>query len=51
MCGIMGYTGVLPATPIIIKGLEKLQYRGYDSAGIGLLNKKPRLSISDFKSE
>ena len=39
MCGIMGYTGVLPATPIIIKGLEKLQYRGYDSAGIGLLNK------------
>lgn len=38
MCGIMGYTGVLPATPIIIKGLENLQYRGYDSAGIGLLN-------------
>ena len=36
MCGIMGYTGVLPATPIIIKGLEKLQYRGYDSAGLAV---------------
>lgn len=38
MCGIMGYTGVLPAAPIIINGLERLQYRGYDSAGVGLLN-------------
>lgn len=38
MCGIMGYTGVLPAAPIIIKGLEKLEYRGYDSAGIGVFD-------------
>ncbi len=37
MCGIMGYTGTLPATPIIIKGLEGLEYRGYDSAGIGVV--------------
>lgn len=37
MCGIMGYTGVKAATPIIIKGLERLEYRGYDSAGIGVI--------------
>lgn len=37
MCGIMGYTGTLPATPIIIKGLEGLEYRGYDSAGLGVV--------------
>lgn len=37
MCGIMGYTGTLPAAPIIIKGLEGLEYRGYDSAGIGVV--------------
>ncbi len=37
MCGIMGYAGVLPATPIIIKGLKSLEYRGYDSAGFGII--------------
>lgn len=37
MCGIMGYTGTLPAVPIIIKGLEGLEYRGYDSAGLGVI--------------
>ena len=34
MCGIVGYTGTREATPIIIDGLKKLEYRGYDSAGI-----------------
>ena len=34
MCGIVGYTGTHEATPIIIDGLKKLEYRGYDSAGI-----------------
>jgi glutamine---fructose-6-phosphate transaminase (isomerizing) len=34
MCGIVGYTGTHEATPIIIEGLKKLEYRGYDSAGI-----------------
>jgi glucosamine--fructose-6-phosphate aminotransferase (isomerizing) len=34
MCGIVGYTGSREATPIIIEGLKKLEYRGYDSAGI-----------------
>jgi len=34
MCGIVGYTGAREATPIILGGLKKLEYRGYDSAGI-----------------
>ncbi len=38
MCGIVGYTGKQPAAPILLSGLEKLEYRGYDSAGIALLD-------------
>ncbi len=38
MCGIVGYIGDNPAYPILIKGLKRLEYRGYDSAGIALLN-------------
>ncbi len=38
MCGITGYIGFREAYPIVIKGLERLEYRGYDSAGIALLN-------------
>ncbi|WP_418290878.1 hypothetical protein [Massilicoli timonensis] len=34
MCGIVGYTGAKQATPILLSGLAKLEYRGYDSAGI-----------------
>lgn len=37
MCGIVGYIGEKDATPIILKGLKKLEYRGYDSAGIAVL--------------
>lgn len=36
MCGIVGYTGKRQATPILLHGLEKLEYRGYDSAGIAV---------------
>lgn len=39
MCGIVGYTGPREAYPIIIKGLKRLEYRGYDSTGVALLNK------------
>ena len=38
MCGIVGYTGPREAYPIVIKGLKRLEYRGYDSTGIALLN-------------
>lgn len=40
MCGIVGYIGKKEAYPIIIKGLQRLEYRGYDSAGVALLNGK-----------
>lgn len=39
MCGIVGYVGHRDAQTVIIKGLKRLEYRGYDSAGIALLNK------------
>ena len=38
MCGIVGYLGVAPAAPVLIDGLKKLEYRGYDSAGIALMS-------------
>lgn len=38
MCGIVGYTGPREAYPVIIKGLKRLEYRGYDSTGVALLN-------------
>lgn len=36
MCGIVGYTGTRPAEPILIEGLKRLEYRGYDSAGVAI---------------
>ncbi|HEY6976818.1 MAG TPA: glutamine--fructose-6-phosphate transaminase (isomerizing) [Chitinophagaceae bacterium] len=38
MCGIVGYTGYRQAYPVILKGLKRLEYRGYDSAGVALIN-------------
>lgn len=40
MCGIVGYTGHRQAYPVIVKGLKRLEYRGYDSAGVALVNNK-----------
>ena len=37
MCGIVGYWGYRDALPVLIKGLKRLEYRGYDSAGVALL--------------
>lgn len=45
MCGIIGFTGRKPAKDILIDGLERLEYRGYDSAGIALLNDDDTLTI------
>ena len=40
MCGIIGYAGHRPAVPVIIEGLRRLEYRGYDSAGVGFIQGK-----------
>ncbi|MFC5559193.1 glutamine--fructose-6-phosphate transaminase (isomerizing) [Ureibacillus thermophilus] len=48
MCGIVGFNGSLDAKEILIRGLEKLEYRGYDSAGIALLNEK---GVTVFKDK
>ena len=40
MCGIVAYIGPREAYPILIKGLQRLEYRGYDSAGVAILNSK-----------
>ena len=45
MCGIVAYIGPREAYPILIKGLHRLEYRGYDSAGVAILNSK----LSVFK--
>ena len=44
MCGIVGYIGQKSATPILLKGLQALEYRGYDSAGIATVTTKVKLS-------
>ena len=45
MCGIVGYTGSRPATPLLIEGLRDLEYRGYDSAGVAVMSGKGDLEI------
>ena len=45
MCGIVGYIGPKEACPILVKGLKRLEYRGYDSAGVALVNGTDELNV------
>jgi len=51
MCGIVGYLGFREAFPILIKGLHRLEYRGYDSAGVALINDHNELSVYKAKGK
>ncbi|HKN20955.1 MAG TPA: hypothetical protein VJX73_06040, partial [Terracidiphilus sp.] len=45
MCGIVGYIGPKKVVPVIIEGLRKLEYRGYDSAGIAVVDAAGKMEI------
>lgn len=51
MCGIVGYIGDQQAYPILIKGLHRLEYRGYDSAGVAMINENGDLSCYKAKGK
>ena len=48
MCGIVGYIGPRDATPIILNGLKRLEYRGYDSAGVAVLAMVAAASVANL---
>ncbi|MDE7300858.1 MAG: glutamine--fructose-6-phosphate aminotransferase, partial [Clostridia bacterium] len=51
MCGIVGYTGNMQCAPVLLDGLSKLEYRGYDSAGIAVRDKNGKHNIVKAKGK
>src|SRR6056297_634011 len=51
MCGIVGAVAERDVTPILIEGLKRLEYRGYDSAGVALMNRKAQLERTRVKGK
>ncbi len=49
MCGIIGFTGRTEAVPKLLDGLERLEYRGYDSAGVAVVSENGRLQVKKSK--
>ena len=49
MCGIVGFTGAAQAAPILLDGLAKLEYRGYDSAGMAVQNAAGKIEVVKAK--
>ena len=45
MCGIIGYVGGKPTVPILLGALKQLEYRGYDSAGLAVVNMNGELEV------
>jgi glucosamine--fructose-6-phosphate aminotransferase (isomerizing) len=51
MCGIVGYVGSRKASEVLVKGLQRLEYRGYDSAGIAVFNSKGSIALKKKKGK
>ena len=51
MCGIVGYIGKRDAFSVLIKGLKRLEYRGYDSAGVALISSDNKLNVYKAKGK
>ena len=49
MCGIVGYIGSKQASPVLVEGLERLSYRGYDSAGVAVIGPEGRINVRKAK--